>query len=261
VLGQLGRDDKNYLLKLWLIDVKDMKVLADVDRAVLIAARRLQKDLEEAVPRLLRGEQEAKGTLTIESNLGDAQVTINGDSVGTAPVSRSFKPGKYEVRLERKKYLAVTRLFEVEASKETKEKIVLLLKPGEVADEPLSAMSKKDGPRQDGGLHFTAPTWIALGVTLLATGTAVYFGLSEKRQEDALKGGFDSATGVYAGTRQEALLAQQSALFTNISIAVAGVGVAATVVLAIRDAMSRPEVAVAPMFSPGAAGIMLGGRF
>lgn len=261
VVGQLGRDDRNYLLKLWLIDVVSMRVIADVDRAVLIAAHRLQKDLDEAVPRLLRGEQEAKGTLTIDSNLSDAQVTLNGDFVGTPPVTLSLKPGKYEVRLERKKYLPVIRLLEVEAGKETKERIPLLLKPGEVADEPLAVVVKTPSPDDERGFRVTAPTWAAIAVTLLATGAAVVFGLTEQRQEGKLRDGFDAATGVYAGTRQDALDARESALLTNVSVAVAGAGLAASVGLLVRDALRHPEVSVAPTASRGGAGLMLGGHF
>ncbi len=261
VLGQLGRDDKNYLLRLWLIDVGTMRVIADVDRAVLIAARRLQKDLEEAIPRLLRGEQEAKGTLTIDSNLGDAQVTLNGELVGAPPVTLSLKPGKYEVHLERKKYLSVTRLVEVEAGKETREKIPLLLKPGEVADEPLAAVVKKPGQDDGSALRVSAPTWIAIAVTLVATGTTLAFGLTEQRLEKKLLEGFDTTTGVYAGTRQDALAARDFALLTNISIAVAAAGLAATIGLLIRDAVSHSEVSVAPAVSPGGAGLVFGGRF
>lgn len=262
VLGQLGRDEKNYLLKLWLIDVTTLSVVADVDRAVLIAARRFNKDLEEAVPRLLRGEREARGTLVVDSNLPDAQISVNGDFVGAPPVSLPLKPGKYEVHLERKKYLPVTRLLEVEAGKETREKIALLLKPGEVADEPLGALAQRAGSNAPGGgLRVTAPTWVALGVTVVAAGATLYFGLTEQAQERKLLGGFNAATGSYAGTRQDALATQQSALFANISLAVAGAGLVTTVVLLIRDAVSPQAVAVAPLVSPGVAGLALGGHF
>src|SRR3954464_7840080 len=67
VLGALRRDEKNYLVQLWLLDLKAGKVIAEVDRAILIASRRLVRYVKEAIPPLLRGEGERRGTLTITS--------------------------------------------------------------------------------------------------------------------------------------------------------------------------------------------------
>jgi hypothetical protein len=257
VVGTLGRDEKNYLLKLWLVDLETLKIVAGVDRAILIAARRLQKDLDEAIPRLLRGEQEAKGTLVVESNITDAQVSVNGEPVGTPPATLSLKPGKYEVRLERKKYLPVTRLIGVEAGKETKERVVLLLKPGEVADEPLASVTHNGSA--PGALRIGVPAWIALGAAVVAGGVGLYFGLTEQRLERSLRDGLDATTGVYAGTRRQALDAQLSALGADISFAVAGAALITSVVLIILDSTSAPAVSVAPAVNASSLGLTLGG--
>jgi hypothetical protein len=259
VVGTLGRDEKNYLLKLWLIDLKNLTVVADVDRAILIAARRLQKDLDEAVPRLLRGEREARGTLIIESNLADAQVTLNGEFLGTPPVTQALKPGKYEVKVERRKYLSVTRLLNVEAEKETRERFSLLLKPGEVADDQLPALATKAGSLESGaGLRLTTPTWVCGGLTLVGGGLSLFFSLSASGQERALLAGYNAATGVYAGTRREALAAQQNALLANVSYAFTAAALVATIIFLVRDAT---RVEVAPVVSAGGGAVVVGGHF
>jgi hypothetical protein len=263
VVGRFDRDEKNYLLKLWLIDVKSMTVVADVDRAILIAARRFQKDLDEAIPRLLRGEREARGTLVIEANLADARVSLNGEFVGTSPVTQSLRPGKYEVRLERRKYLSITRLLNVEADKETRERFSLLLIPGEVPDGQVPALTKKDAAAAAGGaatgMRVTAPTWVAGAVTVAAGGAGLYFALTARAQEQQLVAGYDATTQVYAGTRREALAAQQSALFANVSFGVAGAALAATIVFLVLDATAPVQVSATA--TGGGGGVVVGGRF
>lgn len=270
VLGQFRRDDKNYLVRLWLIDVKNLKVIADVDRAVLIAARRLQKDLDEAIPRLLRGEREARGTLVIESNLADAQVSVNGEFVGTPPQTITRKPGKYEIKLERKKYLSVTRLVNIEPDREVHDRIVLLLKPGEIPDDQeMPALVKKPAPgtapAAAPGLVLSAGTWISLGATVAGGGALLYFGLTERAQEKALLDGYDATTHVYAGTRAQALAAQQNALVTNVLFGVTGAALLSTIIFFIHDVVSQPvsqpAVTVAPVFGPGATGLVMAGHF
>ncbi len=269
VLGQLTRDEKNYLLRLWLIDVPTLAVVADVDRAVLIAARRFQKDLDEAVPRLLRGEREARGTLTIESNRPDAQITINGEFVGVPPVTLTLKPGKYEVKLERKKYLSVTRLLAVEANQTSTERIVLLLRPGEVADDDEPLGVKKAAPGSPAvaasapGLVLSPPTWIALVATVAAGATSMYFGFTARAQEQHLLAGFDATAGVYTGFRTEAVAAQQNALIANVLFGVTGAAFVTTVILFVRDVlnMSHPAVSVAPVLNGSGGGLVVGGQF
>jgi hypothetical protein len=68
---------------------------------------------------LLRGEREARGTLSLTVNLADAQVSVNGEFMGTPPLTLNLKPGKYEVKVERHKYLGIRRLLGVEANQET----------------------------------------------------------------------------------------------------------------------------------------------
>jgi hypothetical protein len=262
VLGRLDRDDKNYLIKLWLVDVKALTVIADVDRATLIAARRLQKDLDQVVPPLLRGEREARGTLTIRSNLSDAQVTVNGEFIGVTPVTLTLKPGKHEVKLDRKKYLPITRLLTVEPNVETVETFKLLLKPGEVPDAAAPEVARADeAPSPGGRARLSWYTWTSGAVALAAGGAGLYFGLTARAQERALLDGYDAGTMRYQGTRQQALDAQANALAANVLFGVAGAAAVATVVFAVLDLKNPAPVDVAPAAVPGGAGVSVGGRF
>ena len=263
VLGKLDRDEKNYLLKLWLVDLKGLAVIADVDRAILIAARRFQKDVEQCVPPLLRGEREARGKLTIKSNLADAQVTVNGDFVGVTPVTLTLKPGKYEVRLERNKYLTITRLLNVDPNRETVERFKLLLKPGEIPDDQVvpELVKKKDEAGQGGQVRLSWYTWTSGAVAIAAGGVGLYFGLTARAQEKKLLDGYDMNTMVYQGTRQNALDAKSNALAANVAFGVAGAAALATVVFVVLDVKNPVPVDVAPVASPDGAGVVVGGRF
>lgn len=261
VVGQLSRDERNYLLKLWFIDLPTLSVVADVDRAILIAARRFQKDVEQAVPPLLRGEREARGTLAITANLADAQLFLNGEFIGTTPLSLPLKPGKYEVKAERKKYLPITRLVAVEANQESKVEFKLLLIPGQLPDDQVvPVLTKKDDAAQPQSTLSLSPlTWVLGGVTVAAAGTGLAFGLISRGQLDTLTQGFNADTMVYTGTRAQALEQNRNATIANISFGVAGAALIGTVVSGIID--GTHSVQVAPTVTPQGAGVTVGGHF
>jgi PEGA domain len=264
VLGKLNRDEKNYLLKLWLIDVQDLSVITSVDRAILIAARRFPKDIQQAVPPFLKGEREALGQLAITSNVKRAEIFINGESMGNPPVEVSLKPGKYEVKIERPHYLSVTRLFEVVANQRNVQPVTLMLIPGQPADADTTdgpAVATSDSNATP--IQLSAPTWVFLGLTGVAAGVAGVFGGVAKTKEGQLLDGYDRMTGVYQGNRAQAIDAQQNALSSNIAWGVAGAAAVATVVFLVVD-LTRKEptkVALSPVLSPTFSGVALEGSF
>ena len=261
VLGQLTRDERNYVLKIWLIDVPGMTVIADVDRSILIAARRFQKDVEQAVPPLLRGEREARGTLLLEVNLPDAQITLNGEFAGTPPLELTLKPGKYEVKVERKKYLPITRLVGVEANQQTRVELKLLLIPGQVADDQLiPTLTRKRDDQTVQPLQLSALTWLLGGASLAAAGTGLTFGLIARGQERTLREGYDPENGLYQGTRAQALEQNRNAVVANLAFGLAGGALIGAVISGIVDGTGA-QVQVAPTVSPGAAGVAIGGSF
>ncbi len=264
VLGLLAKDDRNYLLKLWLVDLDTLAVIADVDRPILIAARRFQKDVQQAVPPLLRGEREARGTLVVDSTVKNTQVTVNGEFIGVAPVTLTLRPGKYEVKLEKPKYLPISRLMAVEANQETKETFKLLLIPGAIPDEEVIPPLGKPGEGQATGkpLAVSPRTWILGGVTVAALGTGAYFGLTARSADQKLQDGYDPATGIYQGTRAQALSARQNALVANVALGVGVLGLAASIASLVMDA-NAPDgaVQVTPAVTPGGGGFVVGGHF
>ncbi|MBK7862809.1 MAG: PEGA domain-containing protein [Archangiaceae bacterium] len=271
IIGRLNRDDKNYVLQLWFLDLNELALITAIDRSILIASRRFQKDVEAAVPGFLRGEREAHGTLTVNATTANAQVTINGEFMGVAPLTTTLKPGKYELRVEKPKFLPVKRLVSVEANQKTVEEVRMLLIPGQKEDDlaPMAAGPKPEvAGGSSGGSTFapSAPT-IVFGVAALASaGIALGFGVVSKNQYDDLKKGYDSASDSYAGTREQALAAQRNATGANISWGVAGAALIATVVSVVLDVRAAKagdtQVEVTPAPTPGGGGaLLIGGRF
>lgn len=260
VVGQLGRDEKNYLLKLWFLDLEHLTVIADVDRPILIAARRFQKDVEQAVPPLLRGEREARGTLVITVNLPDAQISLNGEFEGTSPLTLTLRPGKYEVKVERKKYLPITRLLAVEANQETTADFKLLLVPGELPDaQVVPVLTRKPDEAAPATVTLSPLTWVLGGVAVAAGGAGLAFGLIARDQEAKLRAGYDPNTDVFAGTRAQALEQNRNALIANVAFGVAGAGLVGAVISGIVD--GTRSVQVTPVVSPTGAAVTVGGSF
>ncbi|MBL8910637.1 MAG: PEGA domain-containing protein [Archangium sp.] len=261
VMGQLSRDEKNYILKLWLIDIPGLTVVADVDRSILIAARRFQKDVEQAVPPLLRGEREARGTLSITANLGDAQITMNGEFIGAPPVTLNLKPGKYEVKIERKKYLPITRLIGVEANQETKAEFKLLLIPGQVPDDQIvPALTRKpDDDKQPTTVTLSALTWILGGTAIASGGAGFIFGLISRGQFNALNAGYNPDTMVFLGTRAQALEQNRNATIANITFAVGGAALVGAIISGIVDGTRAAPVTVTPTVTVSGNGTGTGG--
>jgi PEGA domain len=121
VVGTLARDQTHYLVHLWLISLTPPGQVAEVERAILIASRRLQVDVAAALPALLRGEQEAKGTLVLESTVPQADVTLDGEPAGQTPLTRLLKPGKHELQVSHPGFYAVARLVTVEPGQTTRD--------------------------------------------------------------------------------------------------------------------------------------------
>lgn len=261
VVGTLGRDEKSYLVRLWLIDVRAHEVVADVDRSTLIASRRLMADVKLAVPDLLRGKREAKGTLKLSANTRSAAVTIDGQAAGKTPVEVLLKPGKHEVKLEKKAYLPVTRLVTVEPDAVTQEDIRMLLIPGETAeDEPTAVVQNSAAPQTEGGIRVPLSAWFAMGAGAAAAGVGIGFGVTSAHTEQQLKNSYTASGGYYAGTRSQALTGRHQAVTADICFAgAAAAGITATVLTVVNQ--NGTSVTVAPAAGSGRAGLLVEGRF
>ncbi len=262
VVGTLGRDEKSYLVHLWLFDFKRGEVLAEVDRAILIASRRLTRDVTLAVPALLRGEREVRGTLQVTSNASRVAVTVDGEPKGYTPLTLELKPGKHEVHLEKKAYMPVDRLMTVEAKKVTNELVRLILIPGQVPEDEAPPPPLSEVARTAPGEGISLPTgaWVAGGAAIAAGAAGAFFGLSSSNLESKLRTGFDPATNVYQGTRRDALIARQQASLANLCFGVAGVAVATAALMTFLEGTDA-KVQVAPAAGPHGAGAFVQGSF
>ncbi len=263
VTGVIARDERNYLVKLWLVNLETGQIESTVDRQILIASRRLQRDVQEALPGFLRGEKESLGNVLVEANVKDVQVFINGEFVGLTPTTLRLKTGKYDVKLDRKRYFSLQRFVDVDASKPSTVHFDLQLKPGEVAEkDDLPPMVAKDEARS--AIALTAPTWIFGSVTLVAVGAGAVFGTLSSQQVTKLRAGYEPTRMTYEGTRAQALEAQRNAVAANVAFGVAGAAAIATTVFLVLDLTRKDEpnkVTVSPQWQPGVSGVSLSGRF
>jgi len=105
VAGFLSRGETSYQVSLVHADVRSGRSLATFAREIPIAARRLVQDVAAATPALLRGEVEAQGALFVTSNVPDADVFLDGESLGKTPLTKKVKPGKHQVQVSKPGYI------------------------------------------------------------------------------------------------------------------------------------------------------------
>lgn len=261
ILGSLGRDEKSYLLRLYHLDLRTLQVVADVDRAILIASRRLMPDATAAIPGLLRGEREARGTLKLTANVKGVDVTLDGAPVGQTPLTLELKPGKHEVKLEKRSYLPVERLVTVEAGQVTQEQVRMILAPGQRPPEEAAQVAAAQAAQEGPSLRIPGLAWVGYGATLAAAGGAVYFGSSARNAQTKLLEGYDADLDRYAGTRAQALKGRQDALMANVLFGVTAAALATAVTLTVVENSKAPAVQVAPAAGPSGGGVTLEGRF
>jgi PEGA domain len=223
VVGTLGRDPTHYLVHLWLIALTPPGQVAEVDRAILIASRRLQTDVAAALPAFLRGEQEAKGTLVLDSTVPNAEVTLDGEPAGQTPLTRMLKPGKHELRVSHLGFYPVERLVTVDPSKTTHDTVRLVAMPG---TEPLALPPPETAQPQvaSGGLRVPVAGWVALGVGLAAAGTGAWLAVASHNNQNELLAGYNPARNSYQGFRSQAVTGQHQATWANVCFGVAGAG-------------------------------------
>jgi PEGA domain len=223
VIGTLSRDQTHYLVHLWLISLNPPGQVTEIERAILIASRRLQPDVAAALPAFLRGEQEAKGTLVLESSVAQADVTVDGEPAGKTPLTRVLKPGKHELRVSHVGFYPVERLVSVEPGQTTHDMVRLVAIPG-VELPPLPPPQTAEPVASSGGFRVPVGGWVALGVGAAAAGAGILLGVASHNNETQLQAGYNPARNSYQGFRSQALTGQSQATWANVCFAVAGAG-------------------------------------
>jgi len=97
--GFLGRVADAYRVAVVHVDVRTRAPVARFDRRIPVASRRLETDVAAVVPGLLRGDRDPPGRLTVVTDEPGVTVAIDGETVGTTPVTRDVLPGQHEVRV------------------------------------------------------------------------------------------------------------------------------------------------------------------
>jgi PEGA domain len=264
VVGMLARDDSHYLVHLWLIALSPPGQVAEVDRAILIASRRLQSDVAAALPGLLRGEQEAKGTLVLDSTVPHADVTLDGEAAGQTPLTRILKPGKHEVRVSHTGFYAVERLVTVNPGQTTRDTVRLLAIPGtEPLALPLPPSPEPETAASGGGLRVPVAGWVALGAAVAAGGAGAFLAVASHNNETELLAGYNPARNSYQGFRSQAVTGQHQALWANVCFGIAGAGLltfgALTWITSASPAAPRASLGVGA--GPQGAVLSLSGSF
>lgn len=249
VVGSLNRDEKNYLVKLWLIDLVTGELVADIDRPILIASRRLQTDVAEAIPGFLRGEKEARGKLRLTATTRGVNITVDGEPAGKTPLLLELKPGKHQLKAEKKAFYPVDRYVTIAANTTTEEELRLVKIPGQVADDEVvpglpQPVTRLDEPRP--GIPQEAIALGAGALVLAAGGTGFLISYNKTVQ---------SQGEAYAQTRQGKL--DQ----LNSTILFAGAGALALGAVIAAFALDGDGVQAAPAVADGAGGFVLHGRF
>ena len=264
VLGVLDRADNSYLVRLFLVDLQGPVILSSVDQSILIASRRLHQDVHAALPRLLRGEAEARGKLTITTSAQGATVFFDGVEVGRTPYTVESKPGKHTLKVLKESYLPVERFVTVDAGGDETVSLLLTPVPGTRPKEEVPEVAAVAGePAGVGGIAIPGASWAMGGVAVAAAGVGGFFGARASEVD-----GRAGPASPYQITRVEAQGGQRDALIANLCFGAAGAAAVTSVLLAIFTPAGEPEQAPAPppavptvILSSGGASLAVGGTF
>lgn len=95
--GSLAQRGGAYRVALVHADAKSGARLGGLEREIAVASRRLQKDVADAAPDLLKGGEEPTGVLRVVTEVAGAEVTVDDAPAGRTPVARVVKPGRHKV--------------------------------------------------------------------------------------------------------------------------------------------------------------------
>jgi hypothetical protein len=97
--GSLSQRGGSYRVALVHGDAKTGARLGGMEREIAIASRRLQKDVADAAPDLLKGGEEPTGVLRVLTEVAGAEVTVDDTPAGKTPLAKVVKPGRHKVQV------------------------------------------------------------------------------------------------------------------------------------------------------------------
>lgn len=97
--GSLAQRGPSYRVAMVHADAKSGARLGGLEREIPVAARRLQKDVADAAPALLKGGEEPTGVLRVVTEKAGADVTVDDVPAGRSPVARVVKQGRHKVQV------------------------------------------------------------------------------------------------------------------------------------------------------------------
>ena len=254
--GTLAQSETSYVVSLWLIDLREKKIVAQLNRSILIASRRLQADLTEALPKMLAGKVEGGGEIVVRADPAASMVTVDDSPIGGgAEIRKAVEPGKHRVVIEAEGYLTTEHWVQVAPDQVVRLNETLIPVSGHMPEgqQKEAASVKKEGAAEEkhGGLSLPVGTWVTLAVSAAAFGTGLYFGV-EANNFDHMAGQFD-ANGVDRGlTRAQAVQGQTDGQVANYLFLGAGVVLVAAIVIAIVTPSGTADAA--PAAAPAAGG-------
>ncbi|MBK8185481.1 MAG: protein kinase [Candidatus Competibacteraceae bacterium] len=120
--------------------IKDSNDPAAIERFLVTYPKGRQAAAARLTLKQLRRQQAAlPARLAIEADVEDAQVTINGRHVGTAPLEVELKPGPYKIRVIREGYQDWNERVDLAANGNRLLSATLSARPATVAASPASA--------------------------------------------------------------------------------------------------------------------------
>src|SRR6185295_129502 len=136
----------------------------------------------------------------------------------------------------------------------------LILLPGMKAEpEAVATAGGKANGEPTLNLPWTA--WLAFGTAAATAGAGGYFGLQARVIQGRLELGKDPVTGIYAGTRAEALAGRSDALAANVLYATALVAAAGGVLLTVYAPPEAPPVKAGVLLGPSGPAAAVQGQF
>lgn len=232
--GSLAQTETAYEVHLRLLDVPAARLVASLDRTVLIASRRLEADLSEALPRLLSGEAEANGTIAARPSPANATVELDGAPVGIGELDRSVAPGKHRLVFRAPGYLDTERWVTVAPGQtlEVAERLVPTSGHVEAEPPPEAKRAPAAAPEAGAGGGVPAATIVAAAVAAGLFGGGLYLGL-QSNALDHRAGQFDLNQVDQGLTRAQALTAVQDARVANYLFIGSAAALAVAVIVAV----------------------------